>query len=98
MKRSLFMGAAAAAGATAIGQPFRAGSEELTRRVRVEANVDASAWRESRVCESAVVWLDSETSIYYYKGDRWYGRTERGAYACEKEAIKAGNRASPNGQ
>jgi hypothetical protein len=97
MKRSLFMAAAAAAGATAISQP-RARSEELTRRVRVEANVNASAWRESRVCESAVIWLDGETSIYYHKGDRWYGRTERGAYACEKEAIKAGNRANPNGQ
>jgi hypothetical protein len=45
-----------------------------------------------------VVWLNIPTGIYHYKGERWYGRTKHGAYACEKEAIKAGDRASENGQ
>ena len=49
-------------------------------------------------CGSAVVWLSIATGTYYYKGDRWYGRTKRGAYTCEKEAIDAGNRASPDGR
>jgi hypothetical protein len=92
------MAAAAAAGATATSQPFGARSEDLTKRVRVDTNMEASGWRESRSCEGAVVWLDSHTGIYYHKGDRWYGRTARGAYACEKELSRAGNRASPNGQ
>jgi hypothetical protein len=61
--------------------------------------MEASGWREPLwSCGSAVVWLDSETGVYCYKGDRWYGRTKRGAYTCETEAIKAGNRASPDGQ
>jgi hypothetical protein len=97
MKRSFFMAAAAATSAIAISQPLLAKSEELTRRVRVGANAEASGWRES-ICESAVIWLDSETGIYYHKGDRRYGRTQRGAYACEKEAIKAGKRSSLHGQ
>jgi hypothetical protein len=45
-----------------------------------------------------VVWLNIPSGIYHYKGERWYGRTKHGAYACEKEAIAAGDRASENGQ
>jgi hypothetical protein len=97
MKRDLFMAAAAAAGVIAISQPLLGRSEALARRVRVEANLEATGWRES-ICESGVVWLDTETGIYYHKGDRRYGRTQRGAYACEKEAANAGNRASLAGR
>lgn len=45
-----------------------------------------------------VVWLNTPSGIYHYKGERWYGRTKHGAYVCEKEAIAAGDRASENGQ
>jgi hypothetical protein len=45
-----------------------------------------------------VVWLNIPSGIYHYKGERWYGRTKHGAYACQKEAIAAGDRASENGQ
>jgi hypothetical protein len=45
-----------------------------------------------------VVWLNIPSGIYHYKGERWYGRTKHGAYACEKEAKMAGDRASLNGQ
>ena len=98
MKRSFFMVAAATASAISISRPLLARSEDLTKLVRVATNREASGWREPIwSCGSAVVWLDSETGIYYYKGDRSYGRTKRGAYTCEKEAIKAGNRACPDG-
>src|SRR5271169_1169931 len=43
--------------------------------------------------KDVVVWLNIPSGIYHYKGERWYGRTKHGAYACEKEAIKAGDRA-----
>lgn len=45
-----------------------------------------------------VVWLNIPSGVYHYKGERWYGRTKHGAYACEKEAIAAGDRATENGQ
>jgi hypothetical protein len=67
--------------------------------VRIETNVEASGWRKPHwYCGSAVVWLNIASGLYYYKGDRRYGRTKRGAYTCEKEAINAGNRASLDGQ
>ena len=45
-----------------------------------------------------VVWLNLPTMIWHYKGERWYGRTKRGAYVCEKEAAAAGARATRNGE
>jgi hypothetical protein len=48
--------------------------------------------------KDVVVWLNIPSGIYHYKGERWYGLTKHGAYACEKEAIAVGDRASENGQ
>jgi hypothetical protein len=45
-----------------------------------------------------VVWLNLPTGIYHYKGEKSYGSTKNGAFVCEKEAIKAGDRATQNGQ
>jgi hypothetical protein len=59
---------------------------------------DAENAAEAHCPKDIVVWLNIPTGIYHYKNERWYGRTKHGAYACEKEAIKAGDRASENGQ
>jgi hypothetical protein len=45
-----------------------------------------------------VVWLNLPTMIWHYKGERWYGRTKRGAFVCEKEAAAGGARPTHNGQ
>ena len=37
-----------------------------------------------------VVWLNTSSANYHFKGDAWYGRTQRGAYACKAEADKDG--------
>jgi len=96
MKRSFFI--AAAASAVSISRPLlaRAG-DDRAKPVPIEANVKVSGWNMWH-CGSAVVWLNIASGIYYYKGDRWYGRTKRGAYTCESEAINAGNRPSLDGQ
>lgn len=45
-----------------------------------------------------VVWLNLPTGIYHFKGQRWYGRTKNGAFVCQQEADKAGDRGTRNGQ
>lgn len=45
-----------------------------------------------------VVWLNTPSGVYHFRGERWYGRTKHGAYVCEKEADQAGDRATRNGQ
>ena len=41
-----------------------------------------------------VVWLNLNTRVYHFKGEHLYGNTKNGAYVCQKEADKAGNRAT----
>lgn len=48
--------------------------------------------------KDTVVWLNLPTGIYHFQGERWYGNTNNGAFVCEKEADKAGDRATLNGQ
>jgi hypothetical protein len=45
-----------------------------------------------------VIWLNLPTMIWHYKGQRWYARTQHGAFACEKEAAASGARGTKNGQ
>ena len=44
------------------------------------------------------VWVNTATKVYHYEGDHWYGNTKEGKYMTEEEAIKAGYRASKEGQ
>ena len=46
-----------------------------------------------------VVWLNTRTGVYHFKGQRWYGRTRNGAYVCQKDVNASGRgRATRNGQ
>jgi hypothetical protein len=45
-----------------------------------------------------VVWVNTATGVYHYKGQRWYGNTKHGAYECKKEADAEGDRPTRNGQ
>lgn len=43
------------------------------------------------------VWVNTDSKIYHYEGDRWYGQTKQGQYMSEQAAIKAGYRAAKSG-
>jgi hypothetical protein len=36
------------------------------------------------------VWVDASTKIYYRQGDRLYGKTNKGAYMSEGDAVNSG--------
>jgi len=40
-----------------------------------------------------MVWVNSETHVYHKEGSRFYGKTKKGKYMSEQDAIKEGNRA-----
>lgn len=48
--------------------------------------------------DDSVVWVNTKTGVYHFKGQRWYGNTKEGAYECRKEADGEGDRATRNSQ
>jgi hypothetical protein len=92
MKRNLFIAAAAS---VISALPALGKAEGRAQPAPAETNVEASGWKNpSWCCASAIVWLDIPAGKHYRKGDGRYGRTERGAYTCEKLAVAAGSRLS----
>jgi hypothetical protein len=41
-----------------------------------------------------MVWVNTESHIYHKEGSRFYGKTAKGKYMTEAEAIKEGDRAA----
>jgi hypothetical protein len=46
---------------------------------------------DAAACSGDVtVWVDSDTLVYYLKGDKFFGKTKHGGYNCRKQADAAG--------
>jgi len=45
-----------------------------------------------------IVWVNANSGVYHYQGERWFGRTKVGQFECEKQAKAEGDRATKNGQ
>lgn len=44
-----------------------------------------------------VVWLNTYSGIWHYRGSKYWMNTKYGAFVCEKEAAEKGMRASRDG-
>lgn len=42
----------------------------------------------------SVVWVVPSRNLYNSRSERWYGQTNNGAYACQRDADAAGYRDS----
>jgi hypothetical protein len=40
-----------------------------------------------------MVWVNTESHTYHKEGSRWYGKTKKGKYVSEEDAIKEGDHA-----
>jgi hypothetical protein len=45
-----------------------------------------------------IVWVNTKSGVYHFKGERDFGSTKEGQYMCQKQADAAGDRATKNGQ
>jgi len=50
------------------------------------------------VSQGVKVWVNTNSGVYHFPGERWYGNTKEGEYMSEDAAKKAGYRATENGQ
>jgi hypothetical protein len=41
-----------------------------------------------------MVWVNTDSHIYHKEGSRFYGKTKKGKYMTEQEAVKEGDRAA----
>jgi hypothetical protein len=42
--------------------------------------------------QKGMVWVNTESGIFFREGDRWYGKTKEGKFMTEADAQKAGYR------
>lgn len=54
----------------------------------------AAIRNESRTMLEPLVWLNTRSGIYYFEGEHWYGRTQRGMLATRRFAERRGKRPS----
>lgn len=47
-------------------------------------------------CSDTVVWANTRTNVYHFKGTFRYGNTVAGAYMCEADSLAQGMRAAKN--
>jgi hypothetical protein len=59
---------------------------------------DDEAEAQKHCPNDIVVWVNTPSGVYHFKGMRWYGTTNHGAYVCQKDGDQAGYRATRNGQ
>jgi hypothetical protein len=45
-----------------------------------------------------LVWVNTETHVFHREGSRFYGKTKKGKYTTEAEAVKEGDRAAAKGE
>ena len=45
-----------------------------------------------------LVWVNTETHVYHKEGSRFYGRSKKGKYVSEADAIKEGDKPAARGQ
>ena len=43
-----------------------------------------------------VVWANTKSDVYHFRGTYNYGNTQAGAYMCEKDSLAEGMRAAKN--
>lgn len=45
-----------------------------------------------------LVWVNTRSGIYHFKGERYFGSTKNGKFICERDADREGDRPTHNGQ
>ena len=89
--------------AAILGLTLAASPPQLSPRPRLKnrpaLRLEARAGGADMSCSGdKVVWFNTKSGIYHFKGERWFGNTQQGKYMCEHAADAEGDRPTHNGQ
>jgi hypothetical protein len=87
--RTVILAAALLAGTVFVGPMAQAQTPYLSS-YKTEQLAQAHCPRDQ------VVWVEMKTGIYHFRGDRLFGETQSGAYACRREVDASGGRLAVN--
>jgi hypothetical protein len=45
-----------------------------------------------------LVWVNTQSGVYHFQGDRYFGGTKRGKFVCERDADEEGDPPTHRGQ
>jgi hypothetical protein len=45
-----------------------------------------------------IVWVNTQSGVYHFQGERYFGSTKEGKFVCQRDADKEGDRPTRNGQ
>lgn len=63
------------------------------------AQTPAHAPPPERTCpHDRLVWVNTRSGVYHFRGERYFGSTKDGKFVCEKDALAEGDRPTRNGQ
>jgi hypothetical protein len=58
------------------------------------ASKTTTAQKSPPASGAGMVWVNTDSGVYHKPGTRWYGKTKKGKYMTEADAIKAGYHAA----
>jgi len=77
-------------GVASFGQPAATGATPTGATAAAGPNVSCPG--------DKVVWVNTHSGVYHFRGERDFGNTKSGKYLCEKAADAEGDRPTRNGQ
>ena len=65
-------------------------SSSSTQGSTVPASKPAATQQTPVAKSASMVWVNTDSGVYHKRGTRWYGKTKKGKYMTEADALRAG--------
>ena len=78
--------------------PPATAAPDAAQRSVVTTHFDNEGNAVAACSDDIVVWVNPNSGVFHFRGQRYYDNTEAGYYECERGALDEGDRPTRNGQ